>query len=174
MNNYKYTAEELLSLPETKERLENYGDEDFIKLKIKTDLARTKKYKENIFYHATGGTGESGVGEGLYLGRDRRALNNFYNSDGTYGKIKIYIGTPLFIDLAYYADFDAFEKQAIEKFGKQKNNNHLKLLTLLKGFDGIRYYDPFATGEEYILFKTEKVSILSTSKNCQLLETSLS
>ena len=49
MNNYKYTDEELLSLPETKERLKNYGDEDFIKLKIKTDLARTKIIKKTSF-----------------------------------------------------------------------------------------------------------------------------
>ncbi len=25
------------------------------------------------------------------------------------------------------------------------------------GFDGIRYYDPQATGEEFVLFNTEKV-----------------
>jgi hypothetical protein len=169
MNTYKYTAEELLTLSETKERLENYGDEHLIKLKIKNDLARTKNYKENIFYYATGGTGESGVGEGLYLGCDKRVLNNFYNSDGTYGKIKKYIGTPSFIDLADYADFDEFEKQAIEKFGKQKNNTHLKLLILLKGYDGIRYYDPIATGEEYVLFNTEKVSIFPIPKKSHIL-----
>ena len=69
MNNYKYTAEQLLSFLETKERLDNYGDEEFVAIKIETDLARTENYQENIFYHGTGGTGETGVGQGLYLSK---------------------------------------------------------------------------------------------------------
>jgi hypothetical protein len=62
---------------------------------------------------------------------------------------------------------DEFEKQAIEKFGIQKNNKALKLLTLLKGYYGIRYYDPLATGEEYVLL--EEVSIFHTSKKSHIL-----
>jgi len=30
-------------------------------------------------------------------------------------------------------------------------------LTLELGFDGILYFDPYATGEEFVLFNTEKV-----------------
>lgn len=158
MNDYKYTAEELFSLPETKERLEHYGEEEDIALKIKLDLARTENYQDNTFYHGTGGFGEAGVGQGLYLGKDKIAINNFYNSDGEDGEIETYIGNPNFIDLADYSDFDKFEEEAIEKFGKRESNNHLKELTLLKGFDGIRYYDPEATGEEFVLFNTKKVN----------------
>jgi hypothetical protein len=151
------TAEELLNLPETKEKLESYSDEYGIKRKIRLDLAKTKKYKPNIFYHATGGIGESGVGRGLYLGKDRKALDNFYNSDGDDGAIIEYRGNPKFIDLSLDKDFDGFEKEAIKKYGKLKYNDHLRRLTLKKGFDGIRYYDPFTTGEEFVLYNADKV-----------------
>lgn len=150
-------TKDLLDLPETRERLENYGDEDMIKRKIKFDLARAENYKTNTFYHATGGIGEAGVGEGLYLGKDKKALNNFYNCDGEYGEILEYEGNPKFIDLTLYSAFEKFEKEAIIKYGKQKHNEHLKKLTIEKGFDGIRYYDPIATGEEFVLFNTFKV-----------------
>ncbi len=58
-----------------------------------------------------------------------------------------------------------FENEAIEKFGKHEHCNHLKALTLLKGFDGIRYYDPLATGEEFVLYNTEKVTISANKKS---------
>ena len=156
MVKYKLTAEELFSFPETKERLDNYGEEEHIALKIKLDLACTKNYKENTFYHATSYEPNE-LGEGLHLGKDKRAVDNFYNNDGTEGEIEEYIGEPLFIDLAVYADFDSFEKEAIEKFGELSNKKHLRLLTLAKGFDGIRYYDPTAMGEEFVLYNTEKM-----------------
>jgi hypothetical protein len=152
------TAEELLNLPESRVRLENYGDEYLIQRKIKLDLAKTRNYKPNFFFHATGGIGEAGVGEGLYLGKDKRALRNFYNSAGQEGKIIKYYGKPRFLNLALYSDYDEFEKEAIRRFGRRKNNEHMKLLTLEEGYDGIRYYDPIATGEEFVLFKVNKVA----------------
>ena len=158
MNNYKYTAEQLLALPQTIERLNQYGDESMIISKIEKDIANTKNYQKNVFYHGTGGFGESGVGQGLYLGEDKNAINNFYNGDGRDGEIETYIGKPLFIDLSIFSDFYNFEEDAIKKFGKQEYNNHFKALTLLKGFDGIRYYDPIATGEEFVLYNTQKVN----------------
>jgi hypothetical protein len=151
------TAEKLLTLPETKEKLTNYSDDYGIKRKIKFDLAKTKNYKTNTFYHATGGIGEAGVGRGLYLGKDKKALNNFYNSDSEFGTIIEYKGNPKFLDLVLYKDFDDFEKQAIKKYGKIKHNDHLKEFTLEKGFDGIRYYDPFTTGEEFVLYNVDKI-----------------
>lgn len=90
------TAEKLLELPETKKRLENYGDDYLINKKIKFDLAKTKNYKNNLYFHATGGCSEDGVGKGLYIGKDMRALNNFYNSNG--GGIDIYCGNFKYID----------------------------------------------------------------------------
>ena len=150
------TAEELLELEETRELLDNYGDAYLIEKK-KKDLAKTCNYKKGVFYHATGGLGESGLGKALYLGKDRRALNNFYNLDGTEGCIEMYLGNPLFIDLALYDEFDKFESTAKEKYPNAKYNAHLRLLTLALGYDGIRYYDPIATGEEFVLYNTDKV-----------------
>jgi hypothetical protein len=150
------TAEELLELEETRELLDNYGDAYLIEKK-KKDLAKTCNYKKGVFYHATGGLGESGLGKALYLGKDRRALNNFYNLDGTEGYIEVYIGDPLFIDLALYDEFDKFECTANEKYPNEKYKAHLRLLTLALGYDGIRYYDPIATGEEFVLYNTDKV-----------------
>lgn len=156
------TAEELFKLPETQRRLENYGDEYLIKQKIRCDLAQTKNYKPNVYYHATGGFGEVGVGKGLYLGKDKRALKNFYNCDG--GSIDSYEGYPNFLDLALYDDFENFENEALKKFQSVSDNNHLRLLVLSKGFDGIRYYDPEATGEEFVLFNSEKVKSIRKSR----------
>lgn len=155
-NKITLSAEELLELPETKEILNNQGDSYSIEQKIKLDLAKTQNYKPAVFYHATGGTSEIGVGKGLYLGKDKKALNNFYNL-GNHGKIEEYHGNPRFIDLTIYEKFNEFEKLAIAKYGNSTNNEHLKLLTLDMGFDGIRYYDPLATGEEFVLYNTKKV-----------------
>ena len=159
-----YTAEMLLKLSETKARLENYGDNYVIRRKIKLDLAKTKNYKEGVFYHATGGLSESGVGKGLYLGKDKKALDNFYNSDGTEGEIIEYVGAPKYLDLTLYKDMEEFEKRAIEKYSKREDNEHLKLLMLELGFDGIRYYDPIATGEEFVLYNTDKVKAIDRKK----------
>ena len=38
------------------------------------------------------------------------------------------------------------------------------MLTLKKGFDGIRYFDPYTTGEEFVLFNTDKVIKVRTIK----------
>lgn len=157
MNKNYLTAEELLRAPETLRLLNMYSDEYGINHKIKYDLAKTKNYKKNIYYHATGGTGEIGVGQGLYLGKDRRALRNFYNGDGERGCIETFKGQPIFIDLTIYKDFDTFEKEAIKLYGKDKHKCHFKKLTIKKGYDGIRYYDPIATGEEFVVYQTNKL-----------------
>ena len=151
------TTEQLLNMPETIKRIENYGDDDMNKQKIEKDLAKNKNYIIGIFYHATGGYGETGVGKGLYLGKDKFALENFYNSDGTEGSIIKYYGFPNFIDLTDYSEFDEYEAIAIKHFGQK---DALKQMTLELGYDGIRYYDPIATGEEFVLYNTDKVEIV--------------
>lgn len=156
------TTEKLLELPETRKRLENYGDDYLIDRKIKFDLAKTKNYKNNLYFHATGGCSEIGLGKGLYLGKDMRALNNFYNSEG--GRIEVYCGNFKYIDLTQYDDLDKFEEEAKQKFPDCNYNEHLKLLTLSKGYDGIRYYDPIATGEEFVVYNTIKLKLIKKSR----------
>ena len=161
---YQYTAEELFLSTEYKEEIEfalGEPSDDFYKVRFKKDIAKTKKYKEGIYYHATGGLGESGVGRGLYLGKDRSALNNFYNSDGEEGYIQKYIGFPNFIDLTNPMKYNQFEHEAILKYGKDEASDYMKKYTLEKGFDGIRYYDPSTTGEEFVLYNIDKVKLVS-------------
>ncbi len=94
-----------------------------------------------------------------------KALLNFYNNEGKRGAIKKYKGNPKFIDLTKYKNFRVFENIAIKNFTKLRYNEHLKSITLEMGFDGIRYYDPTATGEEFVLYNTKKVKLISVIKN---------
>jgi hypothetical protein len=87
-----------------------------------------------------------GAGRGLYLGRDKWALINFYsdNLDSQQDfalKIK---GNFNFLDLLDDRNFLCKNRRKIEE----------KVLSL--GCDGIRYYDPDATGEEFVLFNYKK------------------
>ncbi len=160
-------AEELINLPENIERLNNYGDEYLIKCKMEKDIANTKNYKKHIFYHASFGCGEIGVGKGLYLGKDKTALDNFYNCDGEKGGMKTYKGNPKFIDLVLYKDYEKFENEAKIKFPNLKCNEHLNNYCISLGFDGIRYFDPIATGEEFVLYNTNKVKLIKIEQNTE-------
>ena len=166
---YQYTAEELLQLPEYKEiffsEIGDWNTDSFAKNRLKNDIAKSSNYSEGIFYHATGGTGEIGLGKGLYLGKDKKAVYNFYNGEGEFGSdIEIYEGEPNFLDLTVPKVFENFESEAINKYGKSPDKKYFEQATLALGFDGIRYFDPCATGEEFILYKTDKVKLISKKK----------
>ncbi len=136
--------------------------------------AKTKNYLPNTYYHVNTGGLNAGVGKGLYLGRDKDALISFYDQEEENKKVDAYIGNPNWFDLMRYEDYSRFIEEAIRKYGKnyvEKNSladidikgEMLKKLAIEKGFDGIRYYDPQATGEEFVLFNTNKVKKLSNS-----------
>jgi hypothetical protein len=136
--------------------------------------AKTKNYLPNTYYHVNTGGLNAGVGKGLYLGRDKDALISFYDQEEENKKVDAYIGNPNWFDLMRYEDYSRFIEEAIRKYGKnyvEKNSladidikgEMLKKLAIEKGFDGIRYYDPQATGEEFVLFNTDKVKKLSNS-----------
>lgn len=166
---YEMTAEEIIEMPEYKEDfLFEYGGisiDIFSTSKYKKDIAKSKNYRNGVYFHALGGTLNCGLGQGLYLGKDPIALYNFYNGEGEFGdKVVEYHGTPKFADLVLPSSYETFEKEAIKLFGIQENNNHLKMLTLKNGFDGIRYFDPYTTGEEFVLFNTDKVKMIRTIK----------
>ena len=164
---FKFTAEELFKSEEYSSIFLNaIGDiekDDFAKSKYEKDIAKTKNYRIDVYYHATGGYGEIGLGEGLYLGKDKMALHNFYNNEGEFGENTIieYHGKPHFIDLTSLKEYESFEAEAIKTFGNDQKKSYLKKLTLQKGFDGIRYFDPLATGEEFVLFNTETIKQVS-------------
>ena len=166
---HNMTAEEIIEMPEYKDDfLFEYGsvsNDIFSTSKYKKDIAKTKNYKAGVFYHANGGSLGCGLGQGLYLGKDLMALYNFYNGEGEFGdEVVEYYGTPKFADLVLPSIYEKFENEAVKLFGKQENNNHLRMLTLKKGFDGIRYFDPYTTGEEFVLFNTDKVIKVRTIK----------
>ena len=160
-------AEDMLKHPLTIKRLkdldDNYG------YWINHYHAKTKNYKPNTYYHLNTNKGlNSGVGKGLYLGRDKDALISFYDLEGENKKVDAYFGNPKWLDLMDYSDYDRYEQEAIRKFDKNKvsksnlldldsRGEMLKKLAIEKGFDGIRYYDPQATGEEFVLFDVKKV-----------------
>ena len=159
---FELSAEELLKTPYYSEQFtDEFGDytkDEYAIKKYTKDIAKTINYKANTFYHATGGIGECGVGEGLYLGKDAMALHNFYNGDGEFGDSVIeYYGNPKFIDLCIEEDFEKFKEEAIKKYGKDASKSCFVKLTTEKGFDGIRYFDPYATGEEFVLYNTDAV-----------------
>lgn len=170
--NYKYTAEDLLSLPETFDMMLNLADKNISHIcsHIRDFHAKTKNYKDNVYYHVVSlehgdeHLGYSGVGEGLYIGMDKNVLIYFYGLDFTEGErtLKTYYGNPNFLDLVEYNLFKEFHNIAKEKYPNEVNNNELKKLTLELEYDGIRYYDPLATGEEFVLYNINKVKLIET------------
>lgn len=164
---YKYTSEELLSQPDTIERMEKglYSkDINHICNHLKMFHSNSSKYKQNIYYHIVTEKEEygSGVGEGLYLGRDKDVLVNFYGVDFNYEDVQVmvYYGNPNFLDLTDKDEFNKYKIYSKKKFPNEDNNNELKKMTIELGYDGIRYYDPIATGEEFVLYNIDKVKLI--------------
>ena len=171
--NYKYTAEELLSQPETLESMSSElgGDLPSLCRWIKDFHADTSNYKENIYYHIITPKYDeqsigSGVGQGLYLGKDKNVLIKFYGLDYIDNDEKVplqtFYGNPNFLDLTDHDNFNIFKEHSKKEFPDEENNNELKKMTLKLGYDGIRYYDPIATGEEFVLYNTNKVKLIET------------
>lgn len=169
--NYELTAEELLSQPHTLEVMSSeLGDDTTSLCKwIKDFHAKTENYKKNIYYHII--TGTENDYEGLYLGKDYIALTNFYGIDYIDNNEKVpiqtYYGNPNFLDMTDYNNFDVFKKHSKEIFPDEDYENGLnglKKMILELEYDGIRYYDPLATGEEFVLYNTNKIKLIKTEK----------
>ena len=173
-------AEDMLKNPITIKRFEELDDED--NNWFNTYHAKTKNYKPNTYYHLNTNRGlNAGVGKGLYLGRDKDALIAFYDLEGENKTVDTYVGSPNWLDLMDYKLYDQYEQKAIRKYGKNyvaKNSisdldargEMLRKLAVEQGFDGIRYYDPQATGEEFVLFDVNKVKKIDDSDISELLE----
>ena len=104
----------------------------------------------------------------MYLGKDKDALISFYGIELDDIIVDTYVGNINWLDLIDYKDYKKFEIEAVKKYGEnytQKSSlldidirgQFIKKLTIEKGFDGVRYYDPNATGEEFVLFNTKSV-----------------
>lgn len=153
------TTESMMADRRTIEIINNAFDPEFRDVAIKDFIANPKNYKENTYFRVEGGTGAGygGVGNGLYLGRDPRALANFYDIEGSGLLVSRWSGNPRWLNLMDPEDMGKFES-AIEKRGmKLVNSSEVGAYVKSLGFDGIRYFDVMATGEEFVLFETSQV-----------------
>lgn len=155
------TAEEILNLPETIDKLNELGidPEEWIERHIATE----KDYKGDLYYRVDGrsGAGYAGVGNGLYLGRNKTKLDNFYNPEGD-GQILTFKGKPRWLNILDPRREAAWNRYLQAKGIDPVNSGEIGELVKALGYDGIRYFDPFATGDEYVLFNTSKMKNLAT------------
>ena len=117
-------------------------------------LAKEENYKPNTYYHLNTKNQKpySGVGNGLYLGRDLHVLELFYDIDEEGLTHNTYIGKPNWFFVMKEDNFIKM-KNIFKKYNQDiLNSNILPEVFLEMGYDGIKYYDVMATGEEYVLF----------------------
>ena len=152
------------------QKYEEYLNREFANKNYLDYLSNPDNFTDGVFYHQANSEKEKfniikngfdktmvqksncGVGRGLYLGRDKKVLINFYTTDCRHSKdfIVEIRGKFNFLDLLDDREFF------------QKNKNKIENKTLGMGYDGIRYYDPDATGEEFVLFNIKKAKIWNT------------
>lgn len=160
------TAEQLLKLPQIQANIKKaFGSEGV----NKDFIAKTENYKEGTYYRIEGtGLDYSGAGQGMYVGRDPKALKAFYDLENEL-TISTFTGQPKWLDITHPDNEAKFINEAELKYGKASANarNNLKLLAIEKGYDGIRYFDEEATGEEFVLFVYDKLKKVgqTTSSN---------
>ena len=87
-----------------------------------------------------------GLGAGLYMGRDKRVLINFYSTD---------FNNPIDNTITIHGNFKFFNA-----ISKRLPKRDIREFVLSRGYDGIRYYDSDATGEEFVLFDYKKIKTL--------------
>lgn len=151
------TISELLQLSSTKQNmLAAFGDQAEVDNWIQQFHAKESNYTTNTYWRIEGKdqVGQAGVGKGLYIGKDRQALENFYNIEGD-GKLAKYRGEPVWLDLAAPARYAKFESEMKKKGIEIAESDKIGAIVKAMGYDGIRYYDPQATGEEFVLFNTK-------------------
>ena len=148
-------------------KYEEYLNLEYAGRDYSLNLSNSDNFVDRIYYHQANSQEEResilkngfdenkvsnshcGAGRGLYLGRDKKALTNFYIAD---------INKPQDFTLKIIGDFNFLDLVGNQKF-LQENKDSLEEKVLSLGYDGIRYYDPDATGEEFVLFNYSKILI---------------
>jgi len=151
--------DEIQQIKELNYRYKEYWEEEFEGRDYSIIIANPENFKENIFYHQANNTEDKdiilkngfdvnkieknncGLGSGLYLGRDRKSLINFYDPDFSDRDFTIKIT----------GNFNFFDwiNNIIPRNPRD---------VIIHGYDWIRYFDPDATGEEFVLFNIKKAS----------------
>ncbi|MDD4528196.1 MAG: hypothetical protein PHF25_09255, partial [Candidatus Margulisbacteria bacterium] len=104
---------------------------------------------------------------GMYLGRDPKALSNFYgmiikDDFGENPIVSSFKMAPKWLDLSNKADETKFLNEVSKKYNVRKGRtaefgDALEKEIIARGYDGARYFDPYATGEEFVLVKNPPV-----------------
>ena len=119
-------------------------------------LAKEENYKSNTYYHLDGEHSVqeeySGVGKGYYLGKDKNALIRFYDLEQIGLKVNVHIMKPKWFNLMKQESFNKFREIFKENGINIINSAEVGGIFIKMGYDGIRYYDVMATGEEFVLF----------------------
>lgn len=148
-------------------KYEEYFDREFSGKHYFGHLSNPDNFVDGVYYHQANSFEERrsildngfdenkvsnsncGVGRGLYLGRDKKALTNFYSVD---------VNNPQDFTIKIKGNFHFFNLMDDRKF-MQEHKENLEAAVFELGYDGIRYYDPDATGEEFVLFNYSKILI---------------
>jgi len=136
-----------------------YGNRDYA-----VNLSDPENFVDGIYYHQAnyqkdkdkiirGGFDKDkvkksnrGFGKSLYLGRDKNVLVNFYSEN---------LDNPQDFTLKIRGNFNFLDLMGNQNF-LIENRDGIEEKVLSIGYDGIRYYDPDATGEEFVLFNYKK------------------
>lgn len=153
----KLSAEDMLTKKKTQFQLTDIGDKETVADWIDRFHVKTVNYKPNTYYRVEGssGSGYGGIGNGLYLSRDESAVSNFYDIEQEGLPISEYYGNPKWLDLMDHSKFENFKKMLSKKGIEIVNSNEVGNIVKDLGYDGIRYYDVLATGEEFVLFNSK-------------------
>lgn len=148
-------------------KYEEYLSSEYAGRDYSSNLSNPDNFVDGIYYHQANSGEERdaiiingfdvnklrqsncGAGRGLYCGRDKQALVNFYSEN---------INHPRDFTLEIKGHFHFLDLLDDQDF-LQKNKANLEDKVLAMGYDGIRYYDPDATGEEFVLFDCAKILI---------------
>lgn len=151
------TPEQMLKDPEVLKAIDAIGGKEERQRMIDNYMARSANYQPNTYYRVEGGTGAGygGAGNGLYLGRDKKALQAFYDIESEGLPVSTYKGEAKWLDLMDPRKEKAWNEYLAKKGIDPTNSNMIGELVQKLGYDGIKYFDAQATGEELVLFNTK-------------------
>lgn len=163
----KYFEKQKNEVNNLHKKYEEYLNSEYTGRDYSLNLSNPDNFIDGIYYHQANSNKEKeailkkgfdankvrnrncGAGRGLYLGRDKNALVNFYSDD---------LNNPKDFSLKIKGNLNFLDLLDDRKF-LQENKYNLEKKVLSMGYDGIRYYDPDATGEEFVLFNYSKILI---------------
>jgi hypothetical protein len=171
-NTFIISADNLMNSTEVKKNmLRDQGSAADVDSWVDYYFAKERNFKNNIYYHldTNNETPYSGLGNGLYIGRDPIALIHFYDIEENGFTVSEYKGIPKWLELTDDNDYSKF-RSIIKEIGHDiVNSDVVGTIVTQMGFDGIRYYDYNATGEEFVLFNMDKLKKNKTHEQSEII-----